>query len=267
MPIFVAAIADGKVYAFNNEHSPNSPLYKGYSIYCLNATTGEQIYKMLSWSGQIGGQGGSTALLGDGTLCYYNYYDNQVYAIAKGPSETSVTASPKVSNNGDKVLVEGKVIDISAGTQQNEQAARFPAGVPAVSDASQSAWMEYVYMKQTRPTNATGVPVAISVVDPNGNYQVVGTTTSDSNGAYALAFTPQIPGQYVVYASFAGSGSYYGSHAETSIYVDEAAASATPMPTAVPSAADLYFIPAVVGIIIAIVIAAAAIVLVLKKKP
>ena len=267
MPIFIAAIADGKVYAFNNEHSPNSPLYKGYSIYCLNATTGEQIYKMLSWSGQIGGQGGSTALLGDGTLCYYNYYDNQVYAIAKGPSETSVTASPKVSNNGDKVLVEGTVIDISAGTQQNEQAARFPAGVPAVSDASQSAWMEYVYMKQARPTNATGVPVAISVIDPNGNYQVVGTTTSDSNGAYALAFTPQIEGQYLIYATFAGSGSYYGSNAETSIFVDQPAATQAPLATPTPSAADLYFIPAVVGIIIAIVIAAAAIVLVLKKKP
>ena len=29
IPIFISAIADGKVYAFNNEHSPNSPLYKG----------------------------------------------------------------------------------------------------------------------------------------------------------------------------------------------------------------------------------------------
>jgi len=27
MPIFISAIADGKVYAFNNEHSPNSPLH------------------------------------------------------------------------------------------------------------------------------------------------------------------------------------------------------------------------------------------------
>ena len=62
MPIFIAAIADGKVYAFNNEHSPNCPLYKGYSIYCINATTGEEIYKMLVWSGQTGGQGGSTQL-------------------------------------------------------------------------------------------------------------------------------------------------------------------------------------------------------------
>ena len=156
--IFIAAIADGKVYAFNNEHSPNSPLYKGYSVYAINATTGEEIYKLLSWSGQAGGPGTSTALLADGTLCYYNYYDNQLYAIAKGPSQTTVTASPKVSVFGDKVRLEGTVVDISAGTKQNEQAVRFPAGVPAVSEASMSAWMEYVYMKQEKPTNATGIP-------------------------------------------------------------------------------------------------------------
>ena len=103
---------------------------------------------MLSWSGQTGGQGTSTSILADGTLVYYNYYDNQIYAIAKGPSQTTVTASPKVSTFGDKVLVEGMVTDISVGTQQTEQAARFPNGIAAVSDASQAAWMEYVYMKQ-----------------------------------------------------------------------------------------------------------------------
>jgi hypothetical protein len=267
MPIFIASIADGKVYAFNNEHSPNSPLYKGYSIYALNATTGQEIYKMLSWSGQSGGQGLSTAVLADGTLCYYNYYDNQLYAIAKGPSQTTVTASPKVSVFGDKVLVEGKVIDISSGTKQNEQAARFPAGVPAISDASMSAWMEYIYMKQEKPTNATGVSVIVSVVDPNGNVYNVGTTTSDANGAFKLAFTPQVPGEYTILASFAGSGSYYGSSAETAVYVDQAAA--TPTPTAEPaqSIADQYFLPAIAGIIVAIVVCFAITIVLLRKRP
>ena len=92
-PIFLAAIADGKVYAFNNEHSPNSPLYKGESIYCLNATTGEEIYKMLSWAGQSGGPGSSTSILADGFLTYYNYYDNQIYSVGKGPSKTTFISS------------------------------------------------------------------------------------------------------------------------------------------------------------------------------
>lgn len=267
MPTFIAAICDGKVYAFNNEHSPNSPLYKGYSIYCINATTGKEIYKMLSWAGQTGGQGLSTSVLADGTLVYYNYYDNQLYAIAKGPTQTTVTASPKVSFHGEKILLEGTVIDISPGTKQHEQAMRFPNGVPAISDESQAEWMEYVYMKQERPTNATGVPVVVSVLDPNGNYFVIGTATSDAYGTFRLPFTPEVPGTYTVVATFEGSGSYYGSYAATSIYVDEPAATATPMPTPAPSAADLYFIPAIIGIIVAIFLAAAAIVLVLRKKP
>jgi outer membrane protein assembly factor BamB len=267
IPIFIAAIADGKVYAFNNEHSPNSPLYKGYSIYAINATTGEEIYKLLSWSGQSGGQGLSTAVLADGTLCYYNYYDNQLYAIAKGPSQTTVTASPKVSVFGDKVLVEGKVTDISAGTKQNEQAVRFPAGVPAVADASMSAWMEYVYMKQEKPTNATGIPITVSVIDPNGNNYPVGTTTSDASGAFKLAFNPQVPGEYTIIASFTGTGSYYGSSAETAVYVGEAHATATPTPTPVQSMADLYLVPGIIGIIIAIIAVGAVIIIALRKRP
>ena len=267
MPIFISVIADGKVYAFNNEHSPNSPLYKGYSIYAINATTGEEIYKMLSWSGQTGGQGLSTAVLADGTLCYYNYYDNQIYAVAKGPSQTTVTASPKVSTMGNKVLVEGTVTDISAGTKQSEQAARFPNGVPAVSDSSQAAWMEYVYMKQEKPTNATGVPITISVVDPNNNCYVVGTTTSDSSGAFKLAFTPEVPGEYTVIASFAGTSSYYISSAETGIFVDDAAATTTPAPTPVPSAADLYFVPAIAGLFVLIIVVGLVIILMMKKRP
>ena len=267
IPTFISAIADGKVYAFNNEHSPNSPLYKGYSIYALNATTGDEIYKLLSWSGQTGGQGLSTAVLADGSLVYYNYYDNQLYCLAKGPSQTSVTASPKVSVYGDKVLVEGTVADISAGTTQEEQAARFPAGVPVVSDESQSSWMEYVYMGQEKPTNATGVEVTLSVIDPNGNTYPIGTATSDIDGAFKLAFTPQVPGQYTVIASFAGTGSYYSSHAETAVYVDQTAATPTPAATLAPSIADQYFVPGIIGVIVAIAVVGAVIILVLRKRP
>jgi hypothetical protein len=203
--------------------------------------------------------------MADGTLVYYNYYDNSLYAVAKGPSQTTVTATD-VTTLGNKVLVQGSVIDISVGTKQTEQAARFPAGIPAVSDASQAAWMEYVYMKQEKPTDATGVPVVVSVYDPNGNYYTVGTTTSDAMGHFSLVFTPEVSGKYNVIATFAGSGSYYPSSAEVSTFIDEAAATPTPVPTQAPSAADLYFLPAVAGIIVAIVLAAVAIVL-LSKKP
>lgn len=72
---------------------------------------------------------------------------------------TAVTA-------GDSVVIQGTVMDISAGTKQNQQAADFPNGVPAVSDYSMSAWMEYVYMQKPKPANATGVAVSIDAIDP-----------------------------------------------------------------------------------------------------
>ena len=177
-----------------------------------------------------------------------------------------MTASPKVSTYGNKVLVEGTVTDISAGTKQNEQAARFPLGVPAVSDASQSAWMEYVYMKQEKPTNATGVPVTVSVLDPNGNTYDVGTATSDIGGAFQLAFSPQVPGEYIIYATFEGSGSYYKSSAETAVSVESAAATPTATPAPAQSIADQYLLPGIIGIIIAIIVVGAVIILTLRKR-
>jgi hypothetical protein len=256
MPILLAAVAEGKVYAFNNEHSPNSPYYKGYCVYCLNATTGEEIFKMLGWAGTTGGRGTSTCILADGFFVYYNFYDNQIWCLGKGPSDTSVAASPKVSMEGDKVLVEGTVIDIAAGTGQHEQAARFPDGVPAVSDESMSDWMEYVYMQQAMPENVTGVEVIISVLDPNNNCYEVTRTNSDASGFFSVEFEPEVPGKYTVIATFAGSESYYGSSAETAVFV-ESAPQPTPTATPVPQEpVGTYFTISTALIIVAIAIVA-----------
>jgi hypothetical protein len=253
-------IADGKQYLGTYEHTPDTPLYKGNRVRCLNATTGEEIWSMLGYAGM------QTMAIADGTLIYWNAYDGQVYTVGKGPSAVTVTAGPKVSVHGDSVLVEGTVIDISAGTTQDEQAARFPYGVPAVSDESMSEWMQYVYMQKPKPTNVTGVEVVLSVLDPNNNYYEVGRTTSDANGLFSCAFTPEVPGKYTVIATFEGSESYWQSHAETALYVEEAPA-ATPEPTPTPaSVADMYFLPVSIGMIIAIVIVLALLVLLLLRK-
>ncbi len=260
--LFIGTIADGKVYVGTHEHSADTPLFKGAKLYCLNATNGNVIWELTGWAHP------QTMAIADGTLIYWNNYDHQVYAVAKGPSSTTVTASPKTSINGESVLVEGSVMDISAGTKQKEQAARFPNGVPAVSDASMNDWMSYVYMQKSRPFNATGVEVIISVLDPNNNFYEVGRTASDENGMYKLAFVPQVAGEYTISAAFAGTQSYWGSHAETAINVDnapEAHATATPLPQ---SAADMYFVPVSVAIIIAIVVVGALLaMLLLRKRP
>ena len=230
MPIFVDVIADGKVYLGTTEHSPGSPWYKDSTYRCINATDGTEIWQLTGWG--TGMYVGQYDIVADGYFLYLNCYDLKVYSVGKGPSAMTVAASPKVSAYGSSVIIEGTVTDIAAGTKQDEQVARFPNGVPAVSDASQKAWMEYVYMQKPRPTDTVGVPVTLSVVDANGNYREIGQATSDADGFYSLNWKPDIEGKYTVYASFGGSESYWPSHAVTAFAVDSSAA--TPMPTAVP---------------------------------
>ncbi len=49
LPTMISAIADGKVYAYSQQHGngAQSPYYKGERIWVLNATTGEQIWTTL----------------------------------------------------------------------------------------------------------------------------------------------------------------------------------------------------------------------------
>jgi hypothetical protein len=266
MPIFVDVIADGKVYIGSTEHSPGSPWYKDATYRCINATDGTELWQLTGWG--TGMYVGQYDLIADGYFMYLNCYDMKVYSVGKGPSETSVVAAPKVTTAGSSVILEGTVIDIAAGTKQDEQSARFPNGVAAVSDASMKNWMDYVYMQKPRPTDTTGVQVTLSVVDANGNYRNIGTTTSDADGYYSLNWTPDITGKYTVFASFAGTEAYYPSHAVTSFAVDAAPATPTPSPEPVASVADQYFIPAIAGLFVLVaIIGVVLIMLMLRKHP
>ncbi|MEM3880936.1 MAG: hypothetical protein QXD19_04230, partial [Candidatus Bathyarchaeia archaeon] len=142
--------------------------------------------------------------------------------------------------------------------------ARFPNGVPAIADEYMSEWMEYVYMQQIKPTNIKGVEVTITVLDPNGNCYDVAKTTSDASGFYSATFTPPVPGKYTVIATFTGSESYYGSSAETAIYVEEAPPVSTE-PTATPaSMAETYILGFGIAILVVVIIGFAL--LLLRKK-
>jgi hypothetical protein len=264
-PIFPTAIADGKVFLATTEHSPDSPYYKGALVRAVNATTGAEVWTSEGWGT---GMDANYDIAADGYYAFFNGYDSKVYVIGKGPSETSLNIQNNVLSLGNSVLIEGSVVDIAAGTKQDEQIARFPNGVPAMADANQREWMQYVYFQKPRPTNATGVDVTLKVIDPNGNTYDIGTATSDAYGHYSLMYKPEVPGTFTVIASFAGTESYYQSYSEAAFGVADAAP--TPTPTAIPlqSVADLYFVPAVAGIIVAIAIVGAVLaLLMLRKKP
>ena len=121
-------------------------------------------------------------------------------------------------------------------------------------------------MQKPRPTNATGVTVTLSVIDANGNYRDIGTTTANADGFYSFNWKPDIDGKFTVYATFAGSESYWPSHASTAFNVDPAAATATPIPVHEQPVSEQYFVPAVIGIIVAIAIVGAILALLLLRK-
>ena len=205
-------------------------------------------------------------IVADGFFVFLNCYDMQIYCVGKGPSALTVSAPEAVQTLGTPIVVKGTVTDISAGTEQHVLAKRFPNGVPAMSDASMGEWMEYIYMQKPKPTDATGVEVTVYVLDANGNYREIGKTTSDSNGFYSLMWTPDIPGKYTVYASFAGSESYWPSNAETAFGVVEAPPVETNTDTSTNVSLppiETYFLGATAAIILAVAIVGF---LILKKR-
>jgi outer membrane protein assembly factor BamB len=263
-PTFVNAIGSGVVYLVTTEHTIETPLFKGALARAVNATTGAQIWTLSDYTGEFVTDSFAIA---DGYATFFNGYDNQIYAVGQGPSATTVQAPLTAITEGSNVVIQGTVMDVSAGTQQTEQKGDFPNGVPVASDASMTAWMGYVYQQQPLPTNFTGVTVQIAAIDPNGNHVVVGTATTDANGMFHYTWTtPNVPGTYTVYATFAGTNGYYGSNAETNMVV-QSAPTATAAPTPTPtSLADQYFLPVSIAIIIVIVIVGAVLALLMLRK-
>ena len=162
-------IANGVVYFAADEHTIPNPLYKGCLARALNATTGQEIWTLSEYPSEWSTSGSAWATA-DGFTAFMNGLDNNIYSVGRGPSSLTVQAPQTQITAGNKVVIQGTVMDISAGTTQTQQAADFPQGVPVSSDASMKDWMGYVYQQKPLPTNFTGVPVSIDAVDPNGNF-------------------------------------------------------------------------------------------------
>lgn len=266
-------IADGVVYTTSDEHSPDAVLWRGSSLWALNITTnnpaGELLWKINGYYRH--------PVVADGILTVLNSYDGQVYAFGKGTSKTTISAPTTAIALNTGIIITGSVTDQTPSSKDT----------PAISDEDMSAWMEYMYMQKTKPTNAKGVDVTLTAVDPNHNTLEIGTVTSDIYGNYGLSWTPPVPGQYQIIANYAGSNSYGSSASSTYIVVGAAAvtpapstptptpaitATPTSTPTASPSpaptppgngtSAEIYI--AIAAIVVIIVVAAVAVLL--KRK-
>jgi hypothetical protein len=258
----VGTVADGKLYVPEG-HMYSPPMFRGAQQLCLNTTTGEQIWGILGFDVT------SAPAISDGIMTTLNAYDNQLYTYGKGPVVMSLNAPSIGVTTSTPVTFSGTIIDNSPGTTQTAQAANFPNGVPVVSDASMARFMEYVYMQQPMPTNTTGVPVSFSVLDANGNLRNIGSTISDANGGFSFTWTPDITGAYTVYASFAGSESYYATSVQAYLNAASPSSSASPggtTGTSTSTTADLYFVPAMVGVIIILIIILALLAVLLRRR-
>ena len=244
--------ADGKLYYASATTYAMMPRPRFDILVCINETTGK-----FMWTLPIAIMPSAIA---DGYLVGEDIDSGIQYVIGKGETKTTVSAPLSGVSFGGKVMITGTVMDMSPGAPNT----------PAVSDSDMSMWMDYLYGQNAtllnNPPSVRGVDVTLSVLDSNGNHRNIGTTTSDTNGFFKFSWSPDIEGDYTVYASFAGSDSYWPSNAVTAFTVETAAPTSSPEQAQINSAADIYLLPGIIAIIVAIAIVGIVLALLVTKK-
>ena len=254
------AIADGKYYIYNTEHSATVPITRGWQLHCINATTGEGIWKV-GLPGASSKHQTDIGAIADGYLSLGGS-DGYMYVFGKGKSATTVVAGPKTIAKDATVLIEGTVTDLSPAQ----------LGTPCVSKESMALQMEYLHKQMPIAgiwgnETVTGVSVSLSAILSDGTFVDIGTvTTNGYYGTFSKSWTPPNEGTYEIIASFAGDDSYGSSAASTAVSVgpapEEPVQPEPPIPT---DFTPLYYGIAVATIAMIIAVAIAT-VLILRKR-
>jgi outer membrane protein assembly factor BamB len=243
--------ADGKLYYASATTYQMMPRPRFNVLACIDEATGSFLWKLP--------MGIMPSAVADGYLVGEDIDNGIQYVIGKGQTATTVAAPSSGVVLGGKVMITGTVMDESPGAPNT----------PAVSDADMVVWMDHLYGQNAtllnNPPSVRGVDVTLDVLDSNGNRRNIGTTTSDSNGFFKFSWTPDIEGDYTIYASFAGSESYWPSNAVAALVVEPIVQTESPEnPQSIDSNNLLYSILG--GVVAAIVIGLVAIFLSLRKK-
>jgi len=249
-------LADGMLFTSNSEHSPSSPVQRGWSLYAINVSTGKEVWHSL---GEL-----NPGVFNDGYMTTGNTYDGYTYTFGMGQSATTVTAPDVSVPLGTAFTIKGTVLDQSPAQP----------GTPCVSFDSMNTQMAYLHMQMPQAglwgnETITGVPVTLTAIDSTGAVTNIGTTTTNGYyGTFGYTWTPPSAGQYTILATFAGDWSYGNSGAATTVTVSAAPATPTPVVTQAPinvaTTNDLmtYVVISAVAVIIAIALAT---VLILRK--
>lgn len=212
--------ADGVLFTSACNAYANMPRVRFFSLVAIDEVTGEYLWKL-----PIAAEPKAIA---DGYLVASDGENGMLYCIGKGQTVTTIETTKTAVPLGTSVTLLGSVTDQSTGAPNT----------PAISEEGMSEWMDYLYGQNATlintPPTPEGVQVKLEAIDPNGNYQYVGTTTSNSEGNYGFSYVPEIPGLYTIRATFEGSASYYGSTTTTYLTVDSAPSTSTPIDTLEP---------------------------------
>jgi len=206
----VAQAADGKIYTINTEHTATQPITRGWELHCINATTGEGIFKIMLT--------GNVDFIADGYAGVSERYTGTFYVLGRGKSETTVTAPDTSVPLGTAVMIKGTVLDQSPAQP----------GTPCVSKDSMATQMEYLHKQMPigglwGNETITGVPVTLTAISEDGTYYDLGTAiTNGYYGTFGYAWTPQNEGTYEIIASFMADESYGSSSAATYVTVGSA---------------------------------------------
>ena len=93
-PSDIVMMTNGMIVITPSEFNPLIPRPSGAYTVCLNATTGEVIWK-LNFAAP---GGGSKPVIGDNIIAGFNEYDNQIYSIGKNPVCRKCTSSISCHN-------------------------------------------------------------------------------------------------------------------------------------------------------------------------
>ncbi|HLN45248.1 MAG TPA: PQQ-binding-like beta-propeller repeat protein [Candidatus Sulfotelmatobacter sp.] len=244
-------VADGKIYVQNTEHTPTQPITRGWGLHCLDAKTGELLWKI------IGSM--RPAAVADGYLAASDSYDGHLYVFGKGKSITTVSAPDTAVSKGTALVIKGTVLDLSPA-QPN---------TPCVSKESMTTQMQYLHKQQPidglwHNETIVGVPVSLTAIAADGSSIDIGTATTDGYyGTFSKAWTPPKEGDYKIIASFAGDDSYGSSGASTAISIGPAPATVEPQPQVTIPDYTMTILGVGIAVIIAVVIAT---ILLYRKK-
>jgi len=251
--------ANGILYFSTYSTYANNPRPRFMELWAINETTGHFLWKLP--------MGINPEAIAYGIIVGRTGQDGMEYAIGKGPTATTVSAQQQIDGS---MLIQGTVMDKSPGRQSQYGGASLVVPNPAVSDASMSEWMDYLYGQNATlinnpPTDITGVPVQLTAVKSDGTNIELGTVTSNSVGLFSYSWKAPAKDNYTLYANFAGSGAYYSSYAATASTVGSAPETTNNQSaTAAPDNSMLLY-GILVAVVIAILIGLAALIGVFRK--